>query len=99
MGTSFIGANLGIKLIPLSVYAIILNLKPILVIILGVFYGIESITLKKICLILLSFLGAMLIVNPDWFSNEYHKFFGNDEKTGDTHSEIERGRSKLKIRK
>ena len=69
--------NIGLKNLPLSVFAIILNLKPILVILLGFCYGIETITPKKISMIIISFFGASLIVNPNMFAAIYNRIKGN----------------------
>ena len=49
------GASNGLRYIPLSFFAIILNLKPMFVVILGFFVGIEKLSVRKVVLILLSF--------------------------------------------
>ena len=61
-------AVVAIKKLPLSVFSIILNLKPILVMLIGLLAKIESLTLKKVLLILISFVGTALIVSPGSFS-------------------------------
>ena len=58
-----------LKIIPLSVFAIILNLKPIMVIILGVMFGIETFTPRKLMYVCISFFGSGLIINPMFFRN------------------------------
>lgn len=88
----FFGFGMGISSIPklpLSVFGIILNLKPVLVIILGVIFGIERITLKKLGYIFLSFLGAGLIVNPTWFASVFSRLFLREkiEETSYSNSE------------
>lgn len=85
-------ANFSLQNIPLSVYAIIMNLKPILVILLGFCYGVERITLRKTGIILLSFLGASLIVNPDYFAALYSDLTGNGTaKELEDHDPVRRG--------
>lgn len=64
IAVSMMCSNLSLKQIPLSVYVIILNLKPVLVILISFAYGVESVTCKKAGLILVSFFGAILIINP-----------------------------------
>ena len=75
MAIAMMFSNLSLRNIPLSVYAIILNLKPVLVILLGFCFGVETITLKKIVLILISFLGASLIVDQDLFARWFESIF------------------------
>lgn len=84
-------ANFSLQRIPLSVYAIILNLKPILVIVLGLLFGIESITAKKAVIILVSFIGASLIVDPDFFQRSFDWLAGHDEVRPVDQAPIDRG--------
>jgi hypothetical protein len=77
MSLSMITANYSLRMAPLSVYAIILSLKPILVIILGFFYGIENCSVQKLGFIFISFLGAALIINPGLFAHVYASVVGN----------------------
>lgn len=60
------------KLVPLSVFAIVLNLKPIMVVLIGLCFGVETLTLQKVLFILLSFVGAGLIVEPSFFLGLLH---------------------------
>lgn len=74
--STFFSVN-SIKLVPISIYGIIYNLKPVLVIVIDYFAGQETFTRKKFFLIFLSFLGAGLIINPNFFLN----FFSQDNDT------------------
>lgn len=85
----------GLKNLPLSVFAIILNLKPIMIILLGFCYGIETFTLKKVILILISFFGASLIVNPDFFARLFNQVMGNQVEQTAADDHIEKGTSLL----
>ena len=55
----------GTSMLPLSTFAIILNLKPIIVILVSFCFINEKLTLIKFVLIIISFTGATLIVNPN----------------------------------
>jgi drug/metabolite transporter (DMT)-like permease len=46
-----------------------LNLKPVLVVVIGALFGMETLTFKKFLYIVISFLGAALIIDPLWFAN------------------------------
>ena len=89
--------NWGLKHIPLSVYSIILNLKPILVILLGFCYNIEKITKKKVILILISFIGASLIVDPAFFSGVYNQIFNNSVQPELEQKYVEKGKKPVII--
>jgi drug/metabolite transporter (DMT)-like permease len=92
MAFNIITATFGLRVIPLSVFAIILNLKPILVIIIGYLFGIENLSTKKILLILISFIGAGLIVNPDWFAHLFNSLLHRkDPPPQPINKEFERG--------
>lgn len=92
MSISMITANYSLRLAPLSVYAIILSLKPILVIILGYFYGIEKCTVKKLVFIFLSFLGAGLIINPSFFERIYASLTGKIDISASGQAVVNKGR-------
>ena len=49
-----------------------------LVLVIGFIMKIEAMTLKKFSLILISFFGASLIVNPKWFKNHIQSIWSND---------------------
>jgi drug/metabolite transporter (DMT)-like permease len=57
------------KMVPISTYAILMNLKAILVILISHFYLSDKMTLKRLILVIVSFLGAFMIVKPDLISN------------------------------
>ena len=91
IGTALVFGSYSMQYIPLSVFAIILNLKPVLVIVLGFCFGIETITLKKISLIFLSFLGACMIVDPEWFARAFDLIVGNTRDFSDGGSPSDKG--------
>ena len=82
---------ISIKKLPLSVFAIILNLKPIFVMIIGVLTQIEKFTAKKLILILVSFLGTGLIVNPNGFAALWKRYFLQDKGTNQAVGSIDKG--------
>ena len=55
----------GTAFLPMSTFAIILNLKPVFIIFVSFCFANEVITIKKLLVILVSFFGATLIVYPD----------------------------------
>lgn len=56
------------KLVPISTYGILMNLKAMLVILIAHFYLSDPATPRKLLLVLASFLGALMIIKPDWFA-------------------------------
>jgi drug/metabolite transporter (DMT)-like permease len=100
LNTLFIGSSMcifiilgmnGLRMIPLSVFAIILNLKPILVILIEILCKIERITWKKIGYVTISFLGTGLIVDPGWFSHVVDLLVGNRVRTSEVHHQQHHG--------
>lgn len=79
-------ATFSIKLVPVSIFAIFFNLKPVLVIFFGFCAGQETISLKKILLIFISFLGTGLIVDSQFFVDYYEKFFKTKIDTSDNNT-------------
>lgn len=82
-----------IKLVPLSVYAIILNLKPIMVVLIGVMVRIETMNSRKLMLVCISFLGAGLIINPSFFENVFFYLFKEGRSNDNEHAAILKGSS------
>ena len=87
IATAMLLTSFGLKMIPLSVYAIIMNLKPVLVMVLGILYGVETVTAKKAGLILLSFLGTALIVDPQLFASALNWGLGTRASTASVSAE------------
>lgn len=52
------------QMVPLSVYAILMNLKAMLVIIIAHFYLNDKITFFRLFLVTISFIGALFVVYP-----------------------------------
>ena len=87
-------STFSLQVVPLSTFAIIVNLKPILVILLACFLGIDTLSVKKVILIFISFIGASLIVNPDWFANIYNKLMNIPTDPVPVHKTFEKGLNK-----
>ena len=60
---------IGIKMVPISTYAILMNLKAMFVILISHFYLKDRMSLKRFILVMISFIGAFRIVKPDFFAN------------------------------
>lgn len=73
-----LSANICLKIVPISIFAIIYNLKPVLVIFMGFVAGQETFTCKKFSFIFLSFLGTGLIVDFDLFENLFFRSINNE---------------------
>lgn len=56
------------KLVPISTYGILMNLKAMLVILIAHFYLSDPATPRKLLLVLASFVGALMIIKPGWFA-------------------------------
>lgn len=72
-------------------FAIILNLKPVLVVLLGYIFGLETITCRKLGYIALSFLGAGLITNPAWFQQVWNRVAGRAVPHRPAHDAVDTG--------
>lgn len=57
----------GIKLVSISTYGILMNLKAINVIVIAHFYLSEKMNAKTLFLVGVSFAGAFMIIEPDLF--------------------------------
>lgn len=80
------------KMVPISIFAFLFNLKPVLVIFFGFCMGQETLTLKKFGYISLSFLGTGLIVDSPLFISCYHWIFGIEPASpSQTNSQIVHG--------
>ena len=80
------------KIIPISIFAIIYNLKPVLVMIMGFCAGQETLTLRKSGFIFLSFLGTGLIVDSEFFINAWTQIVGaSSGEPAENSDPIERG--------
>lgn len=58
-----------IKLVPVSVFSVFFNLKPVMVVFVGLCLGQGAFTRSKLKFILVSFLGTFLIVDSQFFGN------------------------------
>ena len=72
----------GTAFLPMSTFAIILNLKPVFIIFVSFCFANEVITIKKLLVILVSFVGATLIVYPDAIFKVFSIFGGKSETVG-----------------
>lgn len=64
------------KLVPISIFGIFCNLKPMLVMFLGLCAAQETLSCSKLVFILLSFLGSGLIVDPQFFAGCFRRLLG-----------------------
>ena len=65
------------KIVPISTYGILMNLKAMLVIFISHFYLNEFMTLRNFILVIASFLGAFMIVKPDLMNHLINFLFSN----------------------
>lgn len=78
------------KIVPISTYGILMNLKAMLVIFISHFYLNEFMTLRNFILVIASFLGAFMIVKPDLMNHLINFLFSLNlsEKTEKNNSSI-----------
>ena len=77
------GSNLlvfytALKLVPLSTFLVLRNLKGIFVLIITPFYLKERLSIEQMILIIISFIGTALIVNPWIFKNMFDYIFSSE---------------------
>jgi drug/metabolite transporter (DMT)-like permease len=68
------------KMVPISTYGILMNLKAMLVIFISHFYLSEYMTLRNFVLVVISFLGAFMIVKPNLMSSFMNFLFSTDSQ-------------------
>ena len=75
-------------MVPISIYAIFMNLKAMNVIVISHFYLSEKMTLERFNLVVISFIGAFMIVKPDLISKWINQIFlrNNDPIKNDSES-------------
>lgn len=79
------------KIVPVSIFAFIFNLKPVLVLFFGFCIGQETLTRKKFGFILLSFLGTGLIVDSSLFAGCFHWLLGTSPTPSAANNQIAHG--------
>jgi drug/metabolite transporter (DMT)-like permease len=69
----------GTDLLPMSTFAIILNLKPVFIILISFVFADQILTFRKFVVILVSFIGATLIVYPSIITDLLNYFTGSSK--------------------
>lgn len=76
-----------LKLVSISTFAILMSLKAINVFVISHFYLSEKMNLQKLVLIVLSFLGAFIIIDPSFFAGLVARVLGTKSDSDDSDSD------------
>ena len=76
------------KMVPISTYGILMNLKAILVILISHFYLSDKMTIKRLILVIVSFMGAFMIVKPNLMNDLSNWVTGNKSDATNTINHI-----------
>jgi drug/metabolite transporter (DMT)-like permease len=76
MIVSTLFAVFSLKMVSVSIFSILFNMKPVIIMLLSYSAGEENLSIKKLIFILLSFLGTGLIVDSEVFKKMFHFLLG-----------------------